>query len=115
MSELLNTLKRKFIENRPILEANIGGQCLPKALELRDKNKGGTMYWVGSLDNVGLDFGVQHAYYVPPNAKDTDMALNRSDNGYDQYPALTVGEVKLVGQPMDVSIVRETVRAGKRR
>jgi len=115
MSDIFSELKSKFVNNRPILEANIGGQCLSKALELRDKNKGGQMYWVGSLDGIGLDFGVQHAYYISPNAKDTDMALNQSDNGYNQYPALTVGEVKLIGQRLDEGVVRDTVRAAKRR
>ena len=115
MSDIFSELKRKFINNRPTLEANIGGQCLPKALELRDKNKGGQMYWVGSLDEIGLDFGVQHVYYIPPDAKDTDIALNQSDNGFCQYPALTIGEVKLIGQKLDEGIVRETVRAAKRR
>ena len=115
MSESLHQLKEKFIKSKPGFEENIGGQCLEGALSLHEKHKGGFLYWVGNLNKIGLNFGVHHTYFVPPEARDSDIALNQADNGFSQYPPLTVGEVKIVGELQDVNLIKDIVKAGKRR
>lgn len=62
-----------------------------------------------------MDFGVHHTYFVPPAAHDSDTALNQADNGFSQYPPLTVGEVKIVGELQNVDVIKSIVKAGKRR
>lgn len=114
MSEsALNRLRDKFLESKPKFEENIGGQCLEGALNLHKKHKGGFLYWVGNLTKIGLDFGVHHTYFVPPQANDSDIALNQEDNGFSQYPRLTVGEVKIVGEPQNVDVIKQIVESGK--
>jgi hypothetical protein len=116
MSEsILDGIKARLAKTKPITMENRGGGCLENALKLRDQHKGGKMYWVGNLDESGTDLSIQHAYFVPPNANESDLALNQADNGYPQYLELTVGELKQIGQELSESIVRDTVRAAKRR
>lgn len=115
MSEgIFDRLREKFVGSRSAFENNMGGQCLQKALELYDSHRGGSLWWVGNLGKVGLDFGLHHTYFVPPKAKDSDRALNQADSGFPQYPALTVGEVKSIGQKQDINTVRGIVKGGKR-
>ena len=67
----------------------IGG-CVQEAIRLKfENNDKGSIRYVMNVDGVT----VNHAYYIPEGADPDDLALNQADNGYSQYPALTVGEV----------------------
>ena len=107
-------LRKKIQACRADIEKNISGQCLEKALEILDRLKGGSLYWVGNLQKVDLDFGLHHTYYIPVNSSPEDPALNQDDNGYSQYPKLTVEEVRTLGEPQNVNIIRELVNATRK-
>lgn len=102
-----NTMKSLSTED-------IGGGCLSKALDLYDSFGGGELYWIGSLEKIGLDYGLHHTYFIPPDANDSSLAMNQKDNGFSQYPALNVAEVRFLGTKQDPSVVREMVNAGKK-
>ena len=66
------------------------GGCIPAACELKfENNSQGSVYYVMKVRTQDVD----HAYYVPDETKLDDIALNCTDNGYSQYPPLTVREV----------------------
>ena len=98
-------LKEKINRFLEIDDNELGLQCYPSAIEINDILYGGNaaIYWVG---DVGEHFGmgeamVGHFYVIPPGAEDTDMALNHADAGFGEFPALTVGEVRMLGEPHD--------------
>ncbi len=108
-------LRDKILSKKADFEGeDAGGQCLEKALDLYDNRRGGALYWVGDLPELGLDFGLHHAYFVPNESKPDESALNQEDNGFPEYPRLTVGEVKKIGVPQRISIVKEIVKASRR-
>jgi hypothetical protein len=86
-------------------ESGKKGGCLYAALELYDKQGGGGIFWIGKAGKED----VHHAYFVPPDAEDDQLALNQKDNGYPEYPPFSVGEVKEKGEKQKVAIVREIV------
>ena len=64
--------------------------CILEAYRLQLANKGqGKVYYVVRL-NAGI---VGHAYYIPDPKRLEAIALNQADNGFSQFPRLTVGEV----------------------
>lgn len=66
------------------------GDCIPEAHRLRKGNGlKGSVYWV----DLHAGMIVSHAYYIPNEAELDKKALNQADNGYEGFPALTVGEV----------------------
>ena len=100
-------LRRKIETCLPQIERHDGKLCLEKALALYDLHGGGEIYWIDSLEKIGSGESLLHAYFVPPNSKPNDIALNQSDNGFPQYPRLTVKEVKyLDNNPMNPEIIR---------
>jgi hypothetical protein len=110
----LNRLKEKLTRSEPVSVEDSGGGCLEEALKLYEKYRGGLLYWIGDCKKIGLDFSIQHTYFVPPGAKDSDIALNQADNGFSQYPKLTVAEVKILGKLQNINVVRGLVGACKR-
>jgi len=104
-------LRNKIVNNSLSSEDEIGGGCIASALSLFDANDGGCVFWVGSLASLDIEPDVHHSYFVPPNAQDDDLALNHSDNGYGQYPPLTVREVTVIGKLQDIDILRQIVSA----
>jgi hypothetical protein len=66
------------------------GNCVLDAnrLMMKDKNKG-KVYYVPKIEGKK----VGHAFYISPNSKPQDKALNQADNGYPQYD-YTVKQVK---------------------
>ena len=62
--------------------------CIVEAYRLQLSNEGrGKVYYVVNDEVVG------HAYYVPDSTRLDDPALNQADNGFTQFPCLTVREV----------------------
>lgn len=54
-------------------------------------------------DGTGAVFHVWkagHVYYIPEGSQDESFALNHTDNGYDRFPQMTVGEVKKWGREL---------------
>ena len=97
-------LKEKIVPFLKIRDEDLGTDCFPSALDIQSRYNGkGHVYWVGDVrEHVGMRNAlVCHFYYIPPEAKDADLALNQADAGYDEFPALTVGEVKQVGSRED--------------
>jgi len=117
MSETLNNLlekqtrdlARKILEYKDKIRQDIGGECLSKALSLYDSRGGGGLWWIGDLSQIGLDFGLHHTYFVPEKSNEDDQALNQADNGFAQYPPLTVKEVTSLGKLQETDIIRELV------
>lgn len=105
----MDSAVEKTIEFRDSMNERRGEGCLIHALELFDANNGGEIIWVGNLKEYGYDFGVNHAYYIPPDAEDDSIALNQEDSGYDQYPPFTKRELEGIGKPEDISKLRESV------
>ena len=98
---------------RPQFEReDLRGGCLGEAFELYTKYGGGEIYWVGKLTSIQLDFGVYHAYFIPPHAENESFALNQRDNGFEEYPPLTVRELRLVGELQDIKIVKQLLKLG---
>lgn len=105
----IQRLKAKILEYEPLLrQEDIGGACLLRALELYDAHGGGLIYWIGQLTSIGLDFGINHAYYFTPNANDRTIALNLADNGFPQYPPLIKKEVEVIGVIQSPSVIHQT-------
>ncbi len=99
---------------KPGLDANPGGQCLEKALELYNRNGGGQIYWIGLLTKLGLDFGIFHAYFVLPRSFGAALSSNHADNGFPQYPPFTVSDVRELGDPQNIKVVMDIVAGGRR-
>jgi hypothetical protein len=79
-----------MISNRYYDCSTRNGGCEKQALRLKSLNAGsGGTYWVSQKDRKW----VLHAYYVPDIKRSDEKALNQADNGYEGYPALSVGEV----------------------
>lgn len=105
----LQILKEKILQYELLLrQEDIGGACLLRALELYDEHSGGLIYWIGQLTSIGLDFGINHAYYFTPQANDHTIALNLSDNGFPHYPPLTKREVEVIGVLQSPSVIHQT-------
>ncbi len=89
---------RKFNEGLRNGKYSRGQGCLFDVRDLHKESRGmGEVYWV---ERVGGAI-VCHYYFVPQGAQDLDMALNQRDNGFSQYPAFTIGEVRMVGSKVD--------------
>lgn len=74
-------LNEKLKKHLPMEEDDIGGGCIQSAVSLHDKKGGGEIYWVGNIKTGEGNESLQHAYYVPPDSNDTDVALNQADAG----------------------------------
>ena len=55
------------------------------------------MFWVGQVRVRGQPVDIHHAHFVPTGAEDSTLALNQNDNGFGEYPALTVGQLRRIG------------------
>jgi hypothetical protein len=78
------------------------GDCVLEAcrLQLANKKDQGKVCYVARMD--GRPVG--HAYYVP-DPEDLDaIALNQTDNGFPQFPRLTVREVLENNDPTYLSV-----------
>ena len=107
-------LEEKILSHKSHFEKeDIRGGCLGEAFKLYEQFGGGTIFWIGNLSKISLDFGIHHAYFVPPNADDNQLALNQADNGFGEYPPLTVKEVRTLGEPQDINIVREILKSNR--
>lgn len=105
-----DVLIAKILKCKRRIDSDIGGGCLFKALELHDRHGEGKLFWVGELSKLNLNFGLHHTYYIPNGANDEDIALNQADNGYHQYPRLTVREARAIGTLQNVDTIREFIR-----
>ena len=105
-----NRLISKIASYKNKLQEEFGGGCMLKGYQLLHENGGGYLWWIGNLSKLGLDYGIFHMYYIPHDAVDNQLALNQADNGYSQYPQLTVAEVKLLGEPQDKSIIKQLLK-----
>lgn len=97
-------LKEKILPFLELEDEALGTDCLGSASGIQARYDGdGHVYWVGDIGkHVGMRNAlVGHYYYIPPGAKDTDLALNQADAGYPEFPPLTVGEVKQIGSCED--------------
>ena len=98
---LLKTRITRFLE---IDVDKLGVQCYQSAEVINSRyGEQAEILWVG---DVGEHFGMEeamvgHFYVIPPGAEDMDMALNHADAGYGEFPALTVGEARILGKPFD--------------
>jgi len=69
--------------------------CIQGVGRMWDKCRGkGKIYYVAEPSHLGR---VYHAYFVPDDLSGDAYALNQADNGYYDYPKLTVNEVKQHG------------------
>lgn len=72
--------------------------CYDEALRLQAGHGGkGEIWWV--FDESLPEEWTGHCYYIPEGARLNDLALNAADNGYSDYPQLTVQEVYRLGIP----------------
>jgi len=77
--------------------------CLQEAARLMEMHGGkGQIYYIAYPPEIG--YKVMHAYYVPEKSIDTDLALNQEDNGFGQYPKLTVKQVMDYGFQIPANI-----------
>lgn len=67
--------------------------CLGCAQNLQKRFQGGEI-WAVYWTKYG---SVNHYYFIPPDAKPDDTALNQADTIFPQYPMLTVAEVMEIG------------------
>lgn len=95
-------LRQRILEYRTLFENNRGNSCHIEGLQLYQQYGGGLLCWVSGLSKIGLDnVSIGHLYFFPPDASDTDSALNVSDNGFHQYPPLSKREALEIGEPKD--------------
>lgn len=106
-----SSLVEKMMTLRPSFEReDLRGGCLGEAYGLYKTYGGGEIYWVGKLTKINLEFGVYHAYFIPPHAQDDSFALNQADNGFGEYPPLTVKELRTIGELQNIDIVRQLLK-----
>ncbi len=97
-------LKDKITRFLGIDENKLGTGCYPSANAINlSYDEKAEVFWVGDVgEHFGMGYAmVGHFYVIPPGAEDTDMALNHEDAGYGEYPALTVCEVRMLGEPFE--------------
>lgn len=69
--------------------------CVYEARIMFFESHGGELYLVSEMYN-GKPF--VHFYFIPQDAPDYSYALNSWENGYFDYPRLTVREVRTYGK-----------------
>jgi hypothetical protein len=74
--------------------------CIHSAFKLFQQHHGGEIFCVTSYEENGDVRSVQN-FFVPPQAKSEDFALNADDQNYHNCPKLTVAEVRSQGLKID--------------